>query len=135
MPRTDQAGQEILNMPVRDSEGLGTAVDMKQVLQIEKALQNEGALDIVLEAYRGDIVELRKLQGTLFDMAMEAGIERDVISTKIEEINYGIYRESMIDIGFDFFNRKALDAYDPDLACQVLTAQIKGFADMLKNKV
>jgi hypothetical protein len=113
---------------------VGKVVDMKQVLQVEKALQTDGTLDAVLDTCGGEIGELRKLQSTLFDMAKEAGIERDDISKKIEAINYQIYRDSMIDIGFDFFNRKALDAYDPELACQVLTAQIKGFADLLKDK-
>ena len=95
--------------------------------------KRKGAWDSIIAAKQADLDSLRALQGTLFQMATEAGVSKGTISSRINDINYRIYRDSLVDIGLDFFNRKTLDNYDPQLARTVLTAQIKGFEQMMKE--
>ena len=115
----------------------GAIVDERasEVVHIREVLLSEGSLDSMVAEHGEDLDGLRALQGMLWQMTNELGISKQIIGQNIEEINYRIYRESMLDIGFDFFNRKALDNYDPRLARQVLREQIKGFELMLMTVI
>lgn len=99
--------------------------------QILSALRTQGSINALIEERVSDIGQLRALHSMLFQIALDVGVTRDTISRRINDINYRLYRDSLLDIGFDFFNRKALDNYDPILARKVMREQIIGLAGMI----
>jgi predicted regulator of Ras-like GTPase activity (Roadblock/LC7/MglB family) len=103
--------------------------------EIFDLLRAEGSLQSMTDECSDDIVALRAMQSMLFQTALDVGVTRPDLTHSLNDINYRIYRDSLLDIGFDFFNRKTLDNYDPALARQVLLAQIAGIAALLTTKL
>jgi len=133
----------MLNLEIRDREellnALGGGVPAEQrnteYERIISRLKADGTAAKLIQERGEEIVALRTLHGMLFQTALQAGVSREVISRRINDINYHIYRDSLLDIGFDFFNRKALDNYDPALGRKVMRAQIEGLSAMVLEKV
>ena len=131
----------MLNVEMRSLEpelislGGGAVVDERasEMEHIRDVLDASGDLESMIAERTDDLGALRALQGLLFQMTNDAGVSKATISQRIQDINYRIYRDSLLDIGFDFFNRKSLDNYDPALARQVMREQIRGFVTMLKE--
>jgi len=103
--------------------------------EVIEALRTEGSITRIMDARSGELTSLRALHAILFQLAIDNGVTRDTISRRINDINYRIYRDSLLDIGFDFFNRKALDNYDPVLARKLMREQILGLTGMLLQKL
>ena len=131
----------MLNIEMRNVEadllalGGGAVVDERaeEMTHIRDVLETEGDLESLIDERTDDLDALRALQSLLFQMTNESGVSKATISQRIQDINYRIYRDSLLDIGFDFFNRKSLDNYDPVLARQVMREQIRGFVVMLRE--
>lgn len=128
----------MLNLELRNRQDMFKALVGESIVserdrereRIFDILRKEGNLTSMVEE-RPDLPGLRALHGILFQAALDAGVSRDKLTHRINDINYRIYRDSLLDIGFDFFNRKTLDNYDPVLARRVVAAQIDGIAAML----
>lgn len=133
----------MLNVELRDRQEqfkqiAGKSITEERDAQMERILETlrtEGSVNTLIEKQSADIGQLRSLHGMLFQIALNCGVTRDVISRRINDINYRLYRDSLLDIGFDFFNRKALDNYDPTLARKVMREQIIGLAGMILPSV
>lgn len=135
----ENANIGMLNVELRTKEqelrtiaGAGVAEERDtQKEQIVEMLRREGSINTLVEQRASDIGQLRGLHGVMFQIALDVGVTRATISRRINDINYRLYRDSLLDIGFDFFNRKALDNYDPVLARKVMREQIVGLAGMI----
>lgn len=106
----------------------------KEREHIFNALRSESGITPLIES-RTDLPGLRALHGLMFQTALELGVPREQVTAKMNDINYRIYRDSLLDIGFDFFNRKTLDNYDPQLARKVVSSQIEGMAAIIAEKL
>ena len=114
--------------------GDGVARDVESEKQhIIDVIRSTGSVRNIVEKRHDDLKGMRSLHEMLFRVAIEKGIPRETISRVINDINYRIYREFLVDIGFDFFNRKALDSYDPALALRLMEEQINGIAKLVAN--
>ncbi len=102
--------------------------------RIFNALRSRSGITPLIES-RVDLPSLRALHGLMFQTALDLGVPREQVTAKMNDINYRIYRDSLLDIGFDFFNRKTLDNYDPQLARKVVSTQIEGMAEMMVAKL
>jgi len=134
-----RANLGMLNIEMRTVRELFASVfqdDVKRGMDAEKqhimeVIESTGSVESVIDKRRGDLKAMRMLHEMVFRVAIDAGIGRETISRTINDINYRIYRDSLVDIGFDFFNRKALDTYDPALAERVMEEQIRGIAGLV----
>lgn len=106
----------------------------KEKERIFSAIQSPEGMQQLLDS-RTDLPSLRALHGLVFQTALELGVPREQVTGRMNDINYRIYRDSLLDIGFDFFNRKTLDNYDPQLARKVVSSQIEGMAVMIADKL
>ncbi len=139
----DSVNLGMLNVELRDQVALlqviggGQAVSERdtQREQIFDLLRAEGNIHKMVDERSDDLVALRTMQSMMFQTALDIGVARPDLTHKLNDINYRIYRDSLVDIGFDFFNRKTLDNYDPALARQVLMGQINGIAEMVAGKL
>ena len=102
--------------------------------RIIEVLRAEGSVDSLI-AEKTDLGSLRAFHGLMFQAALDIDVDRDLLTARLNDINYRIYRDSLLDIGFDFFNRKTLDNYDPALARTVVSAQIVGIAEIMVTKL
>jgi len=135
----DNANIGMLNVELRGFQdqlkviGGGAVMDEReaQKQRVLDVLKTERGIGSILDERSSDIGQLRGLHGVMFQVALDVGVTRQTISRRINDINYRLYRDSLLDIGFDFFNRKALDNYDPVLAKKVMREQIIGLASMI----
>ncbi|HQE61407.1 MAG TPA: roadblock/LC7 domain-containing protein [Candidatus Latescibacteria bacterium] len=123
-----RAVRELFASVFQDDVKRGMDAEKQRILEV---IESTGSVDSVIDKRRGDLKAMRMLHEMVFRIAIDAGIGRETISRTINDINYRIYRDSLVDIGFDFFNRKALDTYDPALAERVMEEQIKGIAGLV----
>jgi predicted regulator of Ras-like GTPase activity (Roadblock/LC7/MglB family) len=95
-------------------------------------LRSQGSADSLIAAC-ADLESLRTFHGMVFQTALDLDIDRESLTSSLNQVNFRIYRDSLVNFGFDFFNRKTLDNYDPALARLVVSEQINCIVDHIKK--
>jgi predicted regulator of Ras-like GTPase activity (Roadblock/LC7/MglB family) len=134
--------QGMLNVDLKKREDMLKALVGEAIISemdserenLYETLRTDGSIRRLIEE-RPELSSLRSYHGIMFQTAMDLGVDRETLLARLNDINYRIYRDSLLDIGFDFFNRKTLDNYDPLLARQVVSEQMVGMASMIMEKM
>ena len=82
-----------------------------------------------------DLDDLHETHQNLFDKAMDSDIPKKEIARMMNKANERFYYENNLDIGVDFLNRRALDAYDPSLASKLLFTQIEVLEKLILERL
>jgi len=93
-----------------------------------------GHLGTVIEAF-DDIEALDMIHTAMFENAVDVGVPRQLLSQKMEDVNYSLARKHRLDErDVAFLTRRSMEQFDKRVAVDILRSQILAIAGLIDQQ-